>query len=213
MKPPTSFVQVLLACLLLTMLASCGGSSAVPTEQQRQAAISQVPCLVVMPVETDLREDQAVKYDRAARLEQGAAYMDTVLTEQLNGRGHVRVLSSRQLTALMPERGSDRQDLIERIGSALKCNAVLVTTLSRYQPRVGGDYGVEQPASVVFSMKLHDIRQDTVLWSTMFAETQQSLLSNLMSFGRAVQRGFKWVTAEEMVEQGIVDKIRECPYL
>jgi hypothetical protein len=212
-KPPTSFVQVLLACLLLTMLASCGGSSAVPTEQQRQAAISQVPCLVVMPVETDLREDQAVKYDRAARLEQGAAYMDTVLTEQLNGRGHVRVLSSRQLTALMPERGSDRQDLIERIGSALKCNAVLVTTLSRYQPRVGGDYGVEQPASVVFSMKLHDIRQDTVLWSTMFAETQQSLLSNLMSFGRAVQRGFKWVTAEEMVEQGIVDKIRECPYL
>ena len=213
MKPPTSFVQVLLACLLLTLLASCGGSSAVPTEQQRQVAISQVPCLVVMPVETDLREDQAVKYDRAARLEQGAAYMDTVLTEQLNGRGHVRVLSSRQLTALMPGRGSDRQDLIERIGSALKCNAVLVTTLSRYQPRIGGDYGIEQPASVVFSMKLHDIRQDTVLWSTMFAETQQSLLSNLMSFGRAVQRGFKWVTAEEMVEQGIVDKIRECPYL
>jgi len=212
-KPPTFFVQVLLACLLLTMLASCGGTSAVPTEQQRQVAISQVPCLVVMPVETDLQEDQAVKYDRAARLEQGASYMDTVLAEQLNGRGHVRVLSSRQLTALMPERGSDRQDLIERIGSALKCNAVLVTTLSRYQPRVGGDYGVEQPASVVFSMKLHDIRQDTVLWSTMFAETQQSLLSNLMSFGRAVQRGFKWVTAEEMVEQGIVDKIRECPYL
>ena len=203
----------MLACVLLTMLASCGGTSAPPTEQQRQAAVSRVPCLVVLPVETDLQEDQAVKYDRAARLEQGAAYMDTVLAEQLNGRGHVRVLSSRQLAALMPERGSDRTELIERIGSQLKCNAVLVTTLTRYQPRVGGDYGVEQPASVVFAMKLYDVRQGRVLWSTMFAETQQSLLSNLMSFGTALRRGFKWITAEEMVEQGIIEKIRECPYL
>ncbi len=203
----------MLACVLLTMLASCGGTSAPPTEQQRQAVVSQVPCLVVLPVETDLQEDQTVKYDRAARLEQGAAYMDTVLAEQLNGRGHVRVVSSRQLAALMPERGSDRTELIEHIGSQLKCNAVLVTTLTRYQPRVGGDYGVEQPASVVFAMKLSDVRQGTVLWSTMFAETQQSLLSNLMSFGTALRRGFKWITAEEMVEQGIVEKIRECPYL
>jgi hypothetical protein len=208
-----TLVQAMLACLLLIALASCGGTSAVPTEEQRQAAISQVPCLVVLPVEIDLQEDQEVLYDRAARLEQGAAYMDTVLTEQLNGRSHVRVLSSRQLTALMPEYGEDRQALIERIGSEVKCNAVLVTTLSRYQPRVGGDFGVEQPTSVVFTMKLYDIRQGTALWSTMFAETQQSLLSNLMSFAQAVKRGFKWVTAEEMVEQGIIDKIQECPYL
>ncbi|MCB2216688.1 hypothetical protein [Desulfofustis glycolicus] len=213
MKSSMSFVQAMLACLLLIVLASCGGTSAVPTEEQRQAAISQVPCLVVLPVEIDLQEVQEVKYDQAARLEKGAAYMDTVLAEQLNGRGHVRILSSRQLTALMPDYGGDRQTLIERIGSEVKCNAVLVTTLSRYQPRVGGDFGVEQPASVVFAMKLYDIRQGPVLWSTMFAETQQSLLSNLMSFGTAVKRGFKWVTAEEMVEQGIIDKIRECPYL
>lgn len=213
MKTSTYLIQAVLACFLLALLTSCGPTRALPTEEQRQAAISQVPCLVVLPVEIDLPEDQQVEFDRAARLEQGAAYMDTVLAEQLNGRNHVRVLSSRQLTALMPEYGSDRQALIERIGSEVKCNAVLVTTLSRYRPRVGGDFGVEQPASVVFAMKLHDIRQGTVLWSTMFAETQQSLLSNLMSFGTAVKRGFQWITAEEMVEQGIVDKIRECPYL
>lgn len=209
----SSLVQAVLACLLMFMLASCGGTSAVPTEEQRQAAISQVPCLVVLPVETELQDDQAVRYDRAALLEQGAAYMDTILAEQLNGRGHVRVLSSRQLTALMPEYDNDRQTLIERIGSEVKCNAVLITTLTRYQPRIGGDFGVDQPASVAFAMKLYDVRQGTVLWSTTFAETQQSLLSNLMSFGTAVKRGFRWITAEDMVEQGIIDKIRECPYL
>ncbi|MBE0585035.1 MAG: hypothetical protein IH612_14910 [Desulfofustis sp.] len=175
--------------------------------------MSQVPCLVVLPVETDLSTNQEVNYDQAAQLEDGAVYMDRVLAEQLTGRNHVRILSSRQLTALIPEHSSDRKALIERIAGEVKCNAVLVTSLSRYQPRIGGDYGVEQSASVMFSMKLYDARQGAVLWSTMFSETQQSLMSNLMSLGTAMKRGLRWITAEEMVEQGIIDKIRECPYL
>jgi len=47
----------------------------------------------------------------------------------------------------------------------------------------------------------------------MFKETQQSLMSNLMTFGKAENRGFKWITVEELVRQGIHEKIEECPYL
>jgi hypothetical protein len=210
---PLFVIRALLACLLMSLIASCATQSNIPTAEQRQEAMSQVPCLVVLPVETDLSDSREVNYDQAARLEDGAVYMDTILAEQLAGRNHVRMLSSRQLTALMPEHGSDRMALIARVAGEVKCNAVLVTTLSRYHPRIGGDYGVEQPASVMFSMKLYDVRQGALLWSAMFSETQQSLMSNLMSLETAIKRGLRWITAEEMVEQGIIDKIRECPYL
>ncbi|MDX9895972.1 MAG: hypothetical protein RBS34_11025 [Desulfofustis sp.] len=204
------FTVMLLAALFL---GACASPSTLPSDEQRQEALGKVPCLVVLPVRPQLGDEAAADYNRAAELERGAAYMDTVLTAQLAGRSHVRVLSERQITSLIPEQGVLSGDLIDRVAGELKCNAVLVTSLERFSQRIGGDYGVDQPASVVFTMKLHDVRQGAVLWSAMFAETQQSLLSNLMSLKTATRRGLKWITAEEMAEQGIIDKIRECPYL
>ena len=62
-------------------------------------------------------------------------------------------------------------------------------------------------------MRLVNTRDGGVLWQSMFKETQQSLMSNLMSFDKAESRGFKWITVEELVRQGINEKIEECPYL
>lgn len=213
MKTLNIVFRVVLACIVPALLSSCSTKPSLPTEAERQEAIRQVPCIVVLPVETELREDPSVDFAQAAELRQGAAYMDTVIAGQLNGRSHVRILSSRQVTALIPEDSTVGNELIGRIAAEIKCNAVLVTSISEYRQRVGSNYGVDHPASVTFTMKLFDARQGTVLWSTMFSETQQSLLSNLMSLELVTKRGLRLITAEEMVEQGIIDKIRECPYL
>jgi hypothetical protein len=103
--------------------------------------------------------------------------------------------------------------LIRNVGSELKCGAVLMTSLADYRQRVGGSYGAESPASASFSMRLINSRDGSVIWQSMFKETQQSLMSNLMSFDKAVSSGFKWITVEELVRQGINKKIEECPYL
>jgi len=195
------------------MLSACGAKQPLPTDQERQEARAQVPCILVLPVETRVNSDSSITYTSAAVLEKGAEYMDSILSEVLVGTSNVRVLSNRQLTSLMPSDSGSQLELIKTIGAELKCGAVLMTTLNDYRQRVGGSYGAERPASAAFSMRLVNTGNGRVIWQSMFKETQKSLMSNLMSFDRAESRGFKWITVEELVQQGINEKVEECPYL
>jgi hypothetical protein len=52
-----------------------------------------------------------------------------------------------------------------------------------------------------------------VLWTGDFRETQESFLSNIFSFTKMQSRGFKWITVEQLVEQGIKERLATCPYL
>ena len=235
------------------LLASCSSKQPLPTEEEKQAAKMQIPCIIALPVMANLKSDKdpigqsAAKgedgalhmelelketmrmnhnsgfpmgtdpkssddltYQTAANLEKGAGYMDQVLKEALKGGNNVRFLSQRQLTSLLPETEIAQAALLRSIRSELKCNAVMVTTLSRYVQRVGGNYGVDSPASVAFSMKLFDTSDASVIWSATFDETQASFMSNVMS---AHKYGLKWLTVEELVVLGIDEKVAQCPYL
>jgi hypothetical protein len=162
------------------------------------------------PVMAETTSDEALTYQNAAKLEKGAGFLDEQLKNALRGHDTVRFLSNRQLTSLLPENEMTQRALLRSIYTELKCNAVLVTSLSRYVQRVGGDYGVDSPASVAFSMKLFDTSDGSVMWSATFDETQQSFMSNIMS---AHKYGLKWLTAEELATLGIEEKIAQCPYL
>ena len=52
-----------------------------------------------------------------------------------------------------------------------------------------------------------------VLCRGRFDETQESVMENLFNFSSARKRGFTWVTAEEMLREGLQNKLSECPYL
>ena len=162
------------------------------------------------PVMAGPKADDALTYQNAAKLEKGAGFLDEQLKNALRGHDTVRFLSNRQLTSLLPENEMSQTALLRSIYSELKCNAVLITSLSRYVQRVGGDYGADSPASVAFSMKLFDTSNGSVIWSATFDETQQSFMSNIMS---AHKYGLKWLTAEELATLGIEEKIAQCPYL
>ncbi len=205
-------MQWLIVVLCAFGLVSCSGFGTQKTtvsEETRAEARVQVPCIVVLPVMADVHSDESMTYDKAADLEKGAAYMDQQLAEALKGRNHLRLLTPRQLTSLLPDNEFARSALLSRIGSELKCNAVLETTLSAYVQRVGGEYGADSPASASFSMKLYNTADASVIWSTTFSETQQSLLSNIMS---AHKYGLKWLTVEELITMGIKEKVEQCPY-
>ncbi len=212
-KGNSKFLQLLVICAVTATLSACGLKQMLPTEQERQDAQVKVPCIIVLPVETTVNKDASISYSDAAVLESGAGFMDSVIAEELIGRNNVRVLSERQLTSLIPGDSASQLTLIRNIGSQLKCGAVLITSLIDYQQRQGGSYGAESPASATFTMKLVNTRDGSVVWQSMFKETQQSLMSNLLSFSKAESRGFKWITVENLVRQGIVEKIEECPYL
>ena len=213
MKGYQLFLQLLAICAVSMLLSACGSKQPLPTDEERQEAHAKVPCIIVLPVETRVNTDSSMTYDNAAVLENGADFMDSVLKEALVGKNNVRVLSNRQLTALIPRDSGSQLNLIKNVGSELKCDAVLMTQLVDYRQRVGGSYGADSPASASFKMRLINARDGRVIWQSMFKETQQSLMSNLMSFDKAESRGFKWITVEELVRQGTNEKIEECPYL
>lgn len=245
--------MLLLAAAAFMLITSCSTTQPLPTEEERLEARSRVPCIIALPVMTDLRgnkgtddqggqqsgdgtmymdrelketikmndgtgfpviadqrPDDALTYQTAAELEKGAEYMDMRLKEALQGNYNVRFLSQRQVISLLPEGESAQANLFKKIGSELKCNAVLVTSLSKWVQRVGGEYGVDAPASVTFSMKLFDTSDASVIWSGTFDETQQSWMNNIMS---AHKYGFKWLSVEELVTLGIEEKVAQCPYL
>jgi hypothetical protein len=212
-KTPHFFISRLLPLILIALLSSCGSKQPLPTEEDRQEARLKVPCIVVLPVETRVNSDPSISYKKASVLEDGAAYMDSVLAEQMVGKKNIRVLSSRQFLSLIPQDSADKLVLMKKIGSELKCNAVLETTLSSYRQRVGSSYGVDSPASVAFSFRLFDTSDGRVIWSSTFKETQQTVMSNIMSLGSGESRGLKWLTVEELAELGITEQIKECPYL
>jgi len=71
----------------------------------------------------------------------------------------------------------------------------------RFQERKGGNFAAEKPASVAFHMHL---MKDGVLGRIFaYSEEQKALTQNILTMGKFLKRGAKWVTADELAEEGI----------
>lgn len=71
----------------------------------------------------------------------------------------------------------------------------------RFQERKGGNFAADKPASVAFHMHL---MKDGVLGRVfVYSEEQKALTQNLFTIGKYLKRGGKWVTADELAEEGI----------
>jgi hypothetical protein len=169
---------------------------------------------VVLPAVTAADKGAAMETGDNETLRKGAAFVDLTMAEELKEFSKVRVLSGQQIEDLMEEdNAAASADVIGHLGRVLHCDAVLQTTVFRYRQREGGEYAAESPASASFQMRLVEVKTKAVLWSADFDETQESLMSNILAFNKAQSRGFKWVSVETMVRQGIKERIAECPYL
>ncbi len=71
----------------------------------------------------------------------------------------------------------------------------------RFEERKGGNFAVEKPASVAFHMHL---MKDGALGRVFeYSEEQKALMQNVLTMGKFLKRGGKWVTADELAEEGI----------
>ena len=72
----------------------------------------------------------------------------------------------------------------------------------RFQERRGGNLAVDRPAGVGLHMHL---MEGTVIGRTfVFDEDQQSLSQNVLGIGKFFRRGAKWITVDELAEEGII---------
>jgi hypothetical protein len=166
-----------------------------------------------MPVVLNVRYDSKNSLSATKSLKDGVEIMDKVLRKKFLGRDDMRFISDAQLYGLDAEEAGNFLAVSRKVGNYLSCNGVLEMKLWRYKDRVGGQYTAKEPASVSFTYRLVEVNSGVTLCQGRYDEVQQSVMENLYNFSSARKRGFTWVTAEELLREGLEKKLGECPYL
>lgn len=96
-----------------------------------------------------------------------------------------------------------------QVGVCLDADMILVPQVTEWRERVGSAMGAESPAAVTMNFYLIDVKGEQLVSRYHFEEVQQSLTDNLLSFNKFVDRGGRWVTAEELAHEGMRQAIKE----
>ena len=173
----------------------------------------KVACIGVLPVYPVIDADETLSQAEIKNLNEGSQAMNGLLKEALGGKSGIRFVSTQQMNALTGTSGKfSGLDGARQLGHQVGCNVLLETNLSRYDDRVGGQYGVKESAAVTFDYKLYEVGEGRVLCHGRFDEKQQSVMENLLNLNKASSRGFSWVTAEELMREGLKDRLNQCSY-
>ena len=92
---------------------------------------------------------------------------------------------------------------LRRLGEMVYADAVIAARVQRYRERIGDEWGAKSPASVAFVLELVDARRGDVIWTARFDETQKSLSENIFAIGDIGTRGIRWLTADQLTEEGV----------
>ncbi len=104
---------------------------------------------------------------------------------------------------------TDDRARLRQLGQMVYADAVIVGRVRRYRERVGDEWGAQSPASVSFVLELIDVRRGDVVWSASFDETQKSLSENIFAIRDITQRGVRWLTADQLAQEGVKKAIQQ----
>ena len=95
------------------------------------------------------------------------------------------------------------------VGQCLEVDLLLVPHMLQWRERQGGPWGVQEPAMVHFDLFLVDVQNKKLVHRYKFHQQQQALSENLLEIRRFFQRGGRWITAEQLAEEGLQDGLQE----
>jgi len=197
------YLPALLALVVAGSMPGCGMLLGHKPSRIPEAATQ----LVVMPLERDEpKTETGAGSKEPALLPKGA---EDVVTAQIYG-----VLTSRSRWIVVPDltaaqalrdisKGEPPAERARALGRAVKADAVLYGTVSRFRERVGTDYGAREPASVAFKLNLLLPENGKMVWSEAFNQTQRPLSSNLFDWWMFWRAGPHWFTAQELSRLGV----------
>lgn len=90
-----------------------------------------------------------------------------------------------------------------RLAAAAGADAGLVCVIERWNERVGGDYGVSEPAAVTLEILLVPAGAAVPTWKAVWAYRQEPLTYNLWNLWATLRGGIHWLTASEIARIGI----------
>ena len=139
--------------------------------------------------------------------------LSTIIAEYFALKENVNILSTMQQESLTGTFIGNLHKRARYVGMQANGDAVLITRLIEYRKLDGKKYGANEPASVSFDYRLIHLESGKTLCKGSFEETQKTLLSDLLSFGKASKRKFEFVSAEALLREGVESKFGDCRYL
>ncbi len=205
-------ISLLALCSFVLLTAGCSATRQTSQSVPETSGFA-VTCVGVLPGESASLVNESSSPADKKQFETGLATLDALLRQEFIGRSDIRLVSAAQYAGIMDNAPAEALSRIQIIADRVSCNAVLETKLKTFKERVGGKYSAKDPASVAFDYRLVAVPGGTVLCSGNYKETQKSVMENLYKFSTATHRGFTWVTAEELMREGLEAKFGECSYL
>lgn len=200
MKSASLSLKLLITFSVSLLFISCSTTS----QKVDKKLLESINSILVLPVQTSPEK----KGTNNTELETGAMSMNRALISYFENKSYAKLITDfDKLTNEMP--GGNRLSLIQNIGRKYDSDAVLICNMNRYVERIGKKYAIESPASVSFECKLIEVETGRAACFFNFDETQQALTDNLL----AASLRLKWLTAEELLNDGLNKKLSACPYV
>ena len=140
------------------------------------------------------------------------------LEELQRERPKLSVISGERVTGVYRRISADsltisQRDVLRKVGAELGVEGIVAGYVYRFRERKGVSYTVEQPASVAFEIHLLRVSDGALVWRGTFDKTQSSLMENLLQSASFFRGKGKWVTAEELTEEGVEQVLKTFPGL
>lgn len=103
------------------------------------------------------------------------------------------------------------RQVLRDVGRELGADGIVTGYLYRFRERKGEPYAAEQPASVAFEIHLHRVADGVLVWRGSFDKTQGALMEDLLQIPSFYREKGRWVTAEELAEEGLEKVLKTFP--
>lgn len=206
------FRRLLIIAFFPVLLAGCVSSQSQKLENDAQSSVAPVTCIAILPADSSFNVSDTITGEQKKHLQHGVDVMNRLLAQELSGKDKIKFISHDQISGLRLTGSENPVEVARLAGERIHCSTVLQTSVVRYSDRIGTKWSVESPASVAFDLRLIDTRTGNLLWAAKFDEEQVPVLDNLYNFSKAKTRGFTWIKADELMKEGMQEKISSSPY-
>ena len=174
--------------------------------------------LAVIPFQTVLPEDESTtircpvcgSVNSSGTIVKGAeGIVQEIFTDKLRDVKEADIIPSEKVAGVYQRISADSPlkqtllQILQRAGSELHADVLVVGYVYRYRERVGYDYSAERPASVAFEIHMIAVKDGSTLWRGIFDKTQKSLMEDVFQASSFFKGGAKWLTARQLTKLGV----------
>ncbi len=218
----TTFIATL--CIVIMALFGCASSTSVrPAETGKEPVVPKK--IAVVPFEKLTSDDGSrvarcpvggTVYSTCALPQDAEVLVQELFLQRMEKSVKAAVIPPYQSDPVYRKVKSDNPNAsvtqqLQMTGKALEVDGVVIGYVSCIRDRVGYAYSAERPASVTFGIYMIQSSDGDLVWGRIFDKTQQSFSENVLQASTFFSRGLKWVTAQELAEDGVNEILRTFP--